>query len=319
VTDIVQPLVSMIIPVYNHECYIKKCLDSIVNNEYGNYEILIIDDGSQDKSAIIIDQWIKENPNVNVYFRSRENKGVTKTLNELVAISKGDFICPLASDDYLLPKGIKKRVDYLLENRTIAAVFGDCIVINENDNCILDSGMKLYNGNIDYLKNKRYFPYELTFHWCAPGPVFMAKREAYDLVGLYDEDLMAEDLDFYLRLLSKNLLGFLDSKVAAYRLHQTNSVKIHAKSPEILHVLFIKTLSKNINNFRGLIYYRLKGLIFLHKYYLSKFRKSSWIEIVFYWLLGQGFCKICGLLYLLLRLKDKLMSLKFSNLSIIKG
>ena len=90
------PLVSVLIPCYNHSEYVVECLNSVVKNDYGNTEIVIIDDGSNDNSANKIEEWINNNKSaVKTKFLTRANKGLAKTLNELLTLSTGDFICLL--------------------------------------------------------------------------------------------------------------------------------------------------------------------------------------------------------------------------------
>lgn len=295
-----EPLVSVIVPVYNHENYIKQCLTSIVDSGYGSYEIVIIDDGSTDNSVAVIKKWIESNPNVQVTFTSRSNKGVSKTLNEAILMSKGDLICILASDDCLLPKSIAVRVQYLLSNPDKQAVFGDSIVIDGSGEKIRDSGFTLHGGDVRALRNKYLLEYELTYHWCVPGPVFMAWRSVYDQVGFYDENLSMEDFDFYLRLISRKILGYIDYKVAAYRLHDANTIRIHKKDPLKVHRLFIDTLKNNLNEFEFSIRWRLQGKLYLHRYQLAKHEKRI-ITALYLYIVGKILFKSTGNIYKLIK------------------
>ncbi|OPX84722.1 MAG: Chondroitin synthase [Pelotomaculum sp. PtaB.Bin104] len=250
-----RPLVSVIIPLYNHERFIVRCLESIVEDSYPIKEIIVLDDGSTDASAEMVQKWYLNNSERFVSrfkFIRRENRGLTKTLNELVSMAQGEYIVPVASDDYLLPGGIQARLEYLLDHPEKLAVFADCIVVDGNGGLLYNSGLTdLYQGRKKYLAHERLRAYELIFHWCIPGPVLMAKRDVYQVVGGYDESLFVEDWDFFLRLLSHNLLGFVDYPVAAYRLHGLNSVtnkSLASRSNDSKY----KTISKNLDNFSGL-------------------------------------------------------------------
>ncbi len=107
-------LVSVLIPLYNHEQYINECLDSIKNQTYSNIEVIIVNDGSSDNSEKIVKQWIENNPNLNIKYISQENQGVTKTLNKMIGLSKGEYITLCASDDVLKEESIEKRVEFLI-------------------------------------------------------------------------------------------------------------------------------------------------------------------------------------------------------------
>jgi alpha-1,6-rhamnosyltransferase len=263
VTETVSPLVSIIIPLYNHARYIERCLDSIADDAYPGTEIIMIDDGSRDDSHAVVERW-SENRGAAFHgefrFIRRENRGVTRTLNELVSLASGEYVAVLASDDYLLPGGISARVEYLRAHPEKMAVFADCTVVDDHGVGLHASGLAdIYGAQKEFLANDELLPYELIINWCVPGPVFMARRELYDLVGTYDETLAIEDWDFYLRLLARNLLGFVDFPVAAYRLHSGSSLKDRERSV-ILQQNLVRTVTKNLDAFTGLKRFLLLGL-----------------------------------------------------------
>lgn len=248
------PLVSVLVPLYNHERFIRRCLDSILEDGYPFTEIIILDDGSKDGSVEAARAWHRENSHRHAgrfQLHSRENRGVTRTLNELVGMARGEFVILLASDDYLLPGGIQARADYLLENKGKMAVFADCIVVDQHNAVVHSSGInEIYQGRKDYLAHEKLRSYELVIRWCVPGPVFMARREAYRQFGGYDESLVVEDWDFYLRLLTADALGFVDYPVAAYRLHGGNA--IYNKSRVlIMNDSMLRTVNNHLGNFTG--------------------------------------------------------------------
>lgn len=259
----VKTLVSVAIPLYNHARFIGQCLNSVVQDPYPDKEILVIDDGSVDGSAYEVERWRNNEGRTfsgRFEFLSRENRGLTRTLNELVSMARGDFICLVASDDYLLPGGIAARVNYLMDNPDKMAVFADCIVVDAEGNLLYNSGLsQLYRGRKNYLAHEVLRSYELIFRWCVPGPVFLARREVYQKIGGYDEALIVEDWDFYLRLLSRDLLGFVDVCVAAYRLHGDNAIYNEALKHRFGTSMFV-TLSKNLKSFSGLKRFRLGAI-----------------------------------------------------------
>ena len=165
-------------------------------------------------------------------------------------MAQGEYIALLASDDFLLPGGIQARVDYLQEHTDKLAVFADCVIVDDKNNLIHRSGIEDHKGRKRYLLDDNLLAYEIIFHWCVPGPVFMAKRETYNIVGMYDETLAVEDRDYYLRLVSINRLGFLDYPVAAYRIHDKSNTIMLSQYDRIKWPL--DTVLKNLNRFTGL-------------------------------------------------------------------
>lgn len=220
------PLVSVIVPVYNHELFIEQCLDSIRLDGWPCLELIIMDDGSSDKSFALAKAWVDQ---YGVFFQRvflarQENLGVVKTLNSLIQRSVGEFVILLASDDYLLPGSIAARYEYLAANQDKMAVFCDALGVESDGKVVFKSIIsEKYFADIERLSSDSDIAKELIFRWCVPGPVFMARREVYKDFGLYDERYFVEDRYFYLRLLSGNKLGFLNKVVAGYRIHSGSS------------------------------------------------------------------------------------------------
>ena len=219
-----QPLVSIIIPSYNHQDYIEKTLDSILEESYPNKEIVIIDDQSPDESDKVITDWIKlHNKKIDINYERRENRGLNTTLNNLITKAKGKYIVMLASDDYLLLDGIEKRVRFLENNSQYLAVFGDCIIVDNTNKTSHDSALFEYrNYKKDSFKNSQIIKKTFINKFMLPGPILMVKKELYETIGKYDKNLVIEDLDFYLKVASLEKIAFLNEKVSAYRIHNLN-------------------------------------------------------------------------------------------------
>lgn len=251
------PLVSIIIPLYNHELFIEQCLNSVLEDTYPCKEIIIIDDGSRDSSADIVRKWHSEHVGVlgdSFKFICRENRGLTKTLNELVALSHGELIAVLASDDYLLTGGIAARVAYLEQHPDKMAVFGDCKLVDYGGIISEKSGLSdLHDARIKHLNDPRLLSYEIVFNWCVPGPVFMARKEVYSLIGGYNENIAVEDWDFYLRIVARNLLGFIDMPVAAYRIRPDDgTIEITVQQHIRFNEAMLETVKNNLPLFKGI-------------------------------------------------------------------
>lgn len=244
-------LVSVLIPVFNHEQYIEECLTSIKNQTYSNIEILICDDGSKDNSLSIVKSWCLQYPELHVKIFSQENKGVCNTLNRLLDEASGEFITICASDDALLPNSISLRLEVMLSTPTIEAVIGDAIVINSDSVEVNRSAMKsLYKANFSALKTRP--SRELIFNWSVVGPTLLVKRSLYDKIGMYDPSLLVEDRDFYLRCLAINCLKFTPDVVAKYRVHSDNtSRKSMAARANVWYQVALSNV-KNASFFNGI-------------------------------------------------------------------
>ena len=247
------PLVSVLIPAYNHEAYIIRCLNSVLEDNYPNKEIIILDDGSTDKTHSRILSWISKHHELQqiYYFKNPKNLGICKTLNELVIRAKGEFLVFLASDDYLLFNSILSRLNYLVKHKNKKAVIGDCIVIDCFDNLIYKSSLsELHNANITNYHSDGGLKKEIIWNWAVTGPALMVKKDIYEIIGNYDSRLKIEDWDFYLRMVSRDLLGFINIKVCAYRLHSGNSCRTK-QNARMVNIELLKSAIKNLHNFHG--------------------------------------------------------------------
>lgn len=257
------PLVSVLVPSFNHSKYVIECLESVRDSDYNYLELIVIDDGSTDNSVELIDSWLNRNKShfARTVFIQQENAGICKTLNKLVKIAHGAFLVIVASDDKLLSHGISIRVAALQENPDWLAVYGDCTLIDSSGEILANSAMTyLYKANKQALINSNFIARELILHWSVPGPVFMARRKCYDTtqgVGLYNEGSSFEDRDYYLRLLSKRALGYIDLPVAAYRLHGSNISRNVDFEPHLISTIH-KSNFDRINDFQGLTQLCLK-------------------------------------------------------------
>ena len=126
-----QPLISVIIPVYNVEQYLNKCIESVLSQTYRNIEIVIINDGSTDNCGKICDEYASSDNRVKVIHKS--NSGVSAARNEGLDASTGDYVVFVDSDDYVDPDYVECLYNSLIENDADVAVCG--YVITDVDNC----------------------------------------------------------------------------------------------------------------------------------------------------------------------------------------
>jgi glycosyltransferase involved in cell wall biosynthesis len=241
------PLVSILIPYYNHKQYVGQTLDGILNDTYPNKEIVIINDGSTDTDISVINDWIEKNSSkLPINFISRANKGITKTFNELARTSKGEYIIFCASDDYLINNTISDRVSILEKNQEKMVLIADTSVVDGNGKTIHKSSIGEW---LKYSNKENYFSddglkYEIINRWSLTGPCSMMNKKLFIESGGYDESLFLEDWDFYLRAAANNSILYFDQQVAAYRLHCNNFTSSSNKNFKLLQSLYL-TAKKN--------------------------------------------------------------------------
>lgn len=218
------PLVSILVPAFNHERFVERCLDSVLEDPYPCKEIVIIDDGSTDDTGRRIAAWIARHGNdVPVEYVRRANKGVAATLNELAARARGEFLRLGASDDYLLPGGLDAQVEYLLAHPDKWAVIGDSEVVDQDGHRLHDSGMRdLHHADKALYRSDEGIRRAVITQWAVGGPVTLVRRRALETVAGWSETLRIDDWDFFLRLAAHDAIGFIDRNVCAYRIHGGN-------------------------------------------------------------------------------------------------
>ncbi|CAD0353936.1 glycosyltransferase [Xanthomonas hortorum] len=221
------PLVSVLIPAYNHARFVQRCLDSVLEDPYPCKEIVIIDDGSSDATGEKIAQWIATHGHrLPVQFVQRDNRGVAATLNELALRARGDYLRLGASDDYLLAGGLDAQVRYLRAHPQKLAVIGDACVVDQHGRLLHGSAMRdLHRVDTGMYRSEQGIRRALIQQWAVSGAVALLRRSAFDARTGWDESLRIEDWDFFLRLAARNALGFVDVPVCAYRLHGNNLSK----------------------------------------------------------------------------------------------
>jgi len=265
------PLVSIVIPSFNHERYIEECLDSIKRDPYPNIEVLIMDDGSFDNTFEIAKKWRSKNKTCFKYFslKKQANKGVAITVNDLIKNSMGAFIVPLASDDKLIPGKLADRCNFLSEKADCFAVFSDCKVINEFSDVISSSALfNFRKSNLIAYKTKENIAEELIMNWVLPGPIIMFKRICFfgkDNIGFYDTSGATEDREMFLRLILLNGLEFMPLKVSEYRVHLENSCRPVSKEKKSAHYkMRLIAEEKYVNYFTGVknAYLKISSLRF---------------------------------------------------------
>lgn len=204
------PTISVLMPVYNTERYVAKAVDSVLSQTFTDFEFLIVDDGSTDNTLKILQEYASRD--ARIHLTSRENWGLTKSLNELLTHARGEFVARLDADDIALPQRFEKQVQFLQEHPDVVCVGSALDWIDDRGQFIAHCPMPEEN---DELQRLMLGGISLLHHPCA-----MIRRVALNQVGGYDETLpYAEDLDLWLRLGEIGNLANLKESLVLYRLH----------------------------------------------------------------------------------------------------
>ena len=189
--------ISVIIPTFNRKKTLKRAIQSVLMQSYTPYEIIVIDDGSDDGTK----EWLKDNyPNVKYIYQM--NSGVSSARNKGIKFARGDWIALLDSDDEWLPSKLKDQANEIELNPAAKFLHTNEIWIR---NGVRVNQMK---------KHKKYggYIFEKCLDMCRISPSsVLIKKDIFDEIGMFDETLkVCEDYDLWLRFASKYPVHFLD-------------------------------------------------------------------------------------------------------------
>ena len=231
-----EPLVSIVIPCYNHEQFVQEAIQSVIDQDYHNIEFIIIDDGSTDGSVEKIKEMIPvcQSRFNRFEFRHQPNKGLGATLNEALKWCEGKYFSPLASDDIALPYKTSYSVEKF-KSTECDVVFGLVNEFTNAKNHINNTQSIMLHTFADLLFQKN-FP---------KAPTAMLKVDGIKEIGGYDEKLKIEDWYMWLTLTEKGCkLVTFPQPLTRYRRHEGNITNNFT----VMHEARIEVLSHFKNN-----------------------------------------------------------------------
>jgi len=222
-SNIKNPLVSVIMPVYNASLYIEQAIKSILNQTYSNYELIIVDDHSKDDSRKIISRYRKLYPDriKVIALKKNLNRGGDACANIAIKKAKGKYIARLDADDIAIPKRLEKQVTYLEKYQDVFALGGQADVINMNGKIIGEKNVPINYEDIYY----EYFNIHPIIHST------LTFRNPKNNSNFYKIKFSANN-DYYtlFSLLTKGKkITNLDKKLVKYRIHGKNDTFINIR------------------------------------------------------------------------------------------
>lgn len=237
-------LVTIGIPVYNREKYIAECLDSVINQDYNNIELIIVNDGSSDRTSQIIKSYAPKLKKrfVDFHYIDREqNLGTTFSTNEILELSKGEYFTHIGSDDILEFDFVSSLINVLRETNTCVAV-ADCKFIDEEGKDIsihaygrtFKRGMEFFTccREIDYKSKEIFGTYKTLIEGNYIPTIYLARTEKLKEAGGFKGTKFLEDWAMWLKLSKICRFVFLDKVLYRYRQHTSNTIR--TLKPELI-------------------------------------------------------------------------------------
>lgn len=205
-----KPLVSIIIPVYNGERFLRKTLDSVHNQTYRMIECIIVDDGSIDNTLSFSAPFLYDN---RFHYAYQENAGAASALNKGIRDSKGEYIAWLSADDVFMPKKIERQVEVMVSNPDIDMTYTDFYIVDEED-------VLLEVVQVQPPEDGNMFR-QVLLQNIINGSSVLIKRTVFDEIGYFREDIPVDvDGDMWLRMLGNDYhIQHIPEILLKYRKH----------------------------------------------------------------------------------------------------
>lgn len=270
------PRVSVIIPTYNRAHYIAETIHSVFEQNFNDYEVIVIDDGSTDNTEEVIKPYLDK-----ITFIRKENGGPASARNEGIKIAEGEYIAFLDSDDLWLPEKLDYQLNYMAAYRDVGLTFTDAEVISGGNN---ETRKIIFTGQDLSIKGL----FERNF---IPTLTVMVRKACIDNAGLFDESkgfIGVEDYDMWLRIAMRYRLGHIPKILARYRRHANN---LMGRDLERNYINRLKIIQEFIDNYPDFpsefqinmeeyyknYYYRLGRKLYKHKQFdiASKYLRQA--------------------------------------------
>lgn len=202
--------VSILMPVYNASAYLQEAIESIINQTFTDWELIIINDGSTDKSAEICKYF---NDTRIRYFEHKENCKLIATLNEGIDLCKGQYIARMDADDISMPKRLEKQLAFLENNPDYILVGTNAYVIDQHEKII---------GKIINPESNNFLQVSLLFTTPFVHPSIMIRTHILKQNKYSTQYIHSEDQELWMRIACLGKIANLKSMLFKYRIHNTN-------------------------------------------------------------------------------------------------
>lgn len=222
-------LVSIVLPVYNGARFLRESIDSILNQTYANWELLILDDCSTDETPAISMEYVEKDNRIR-YYRNEKNLRLPGNLNRGFSLCAGEYLTWTSDDNLFRPTALERMVDALESNPAVELVYASYQIIDENGVSMQVFGADL-NGRDHILGSN------------VVGACFLYTRKVYEQVGDYDVNLfLVEDFDYWQRTMMVFRAMPIEEVLYDYRWHDASltSTKNEKRFAELLEKMLLK-------------------------------------------------------------------------------
>jgi glycosyltransferase involved in cell wall biosynthesis len=252
------PKVSVVIPAYNAMVYLPQTIDSVLNQTFTDFELLIINNSSSDN----IIEWVSQIPDSRITLITQENQGATNSRNTGILRAKGEYIAFLDADDLWDQTKLEKQVSCLEQNPSVGLVY--------TWTHLVDSTGKLLKFSITHQEEGYIWEKIVIQDVVGSGSCAMVRATCFQQVGLFDRNVgIADDFDMWIRIAAVYEFAVVKECLVFYRQHQNNASKNRQKMIQT-HSQIIEKSFKDAS--LDLLYLRNRA-------YANLFRYQSWLAL----------------------------------------
>jgi glycosyltransferase involved in cell wall biosynthesis len=220
-----RPTVSVIMPVLNGERYIAEAIESICRQTYTSVELIVVNDGSTDRTREIV-QAFGGRIALTCVDHAR-NQGIAPSINDGIRSASGDFIAFLDHDDLWLPEFLDTQMAYLRDHPDVGMVHSDIRTIDGDGNILEHSALECRGKR----QPSGYVFRDLFMNSMVCGNSVVIRKECFDRVGLWDEELRWADYHLWLRISRHYKIDYVPKVLTAYRQHSSQNTRTSTTRP----------------------------------------------------------------------------------------
>lgn len=216
-----QPLVSVVIPVFNGESCIARAIQSALDQGCADLEVVVVDDGSTDRTSEIVRRFGKS-----VIYKYQHNQERSVARNTGIELTRGRYIAFLDADDWWLPGKLERQIAHAERHSNLGIVYSWVSVVNEDGKLLRLLGNERPSCETTGVDLFEWF---LLGH-SVPTPSVIIRRECLDVVGCFDETITyIEDWDLWMRIASRYSIGHVTEPLACYQVHHSYLPAVFAR------------------------------------------------------------------------------------------
>lgn len=239
-----KPLISVVMPVYNGERFLRDAVESILKQSFADFEYIIVDDGSTDQTSQILEEYRLLDSRIYIH-ANPTNKGIIKSLNTGCELSSGRYIARMDADDISLPNRLEKQLDYLEWHSEVGILGTSAEIIDKEGNAI---------GEVRLSDSPLETKWQMFFENRLMHPTVMMRRMVLEKVGFYRIDAIgAEDYDLWTRVGRTTCVSNLPEILLRYRRWDSSITSrlpnlVESRCIEIVRTHLCSTLNRDVSS-----------------------------------------------------------------------